>query len=446
MKKRVLSGGGVVLLLFFFMIGCAGNEKIITKVRKDLYKQRYKSALETLDKSDLAKSKKDSLIYFLEKGTLLFLLKRYDDSIKYFQKAKERVDELFAVSIHRQTESFLTNDVTLPYKGEDFERVLIHYYLALNYLMKGNLEDALVETRQVILYLDEINQKYKKKNAYHDDAFIRYLNGILFETGREYNDAYIEYYNSYKAFKNIYSPFYHLGPPKILFRDLKRLSIYLGMNNDFKLWEKLYPRKVLPENIFLNKKSEVIVILETGFIPRKEQGTVDIAFGNRWIRVAFPRYGKDIPSIVGRAELVAGNYRAKSFLMEPLAKIAKQDLKDRRTRFIARAAARLAIKHGIAEGLEIAAERSRNPNVRIAAGLIGFVGHAVASATEKADTRGWYTLPHDIRIIRMLLAPGKYDLHLSIYNRYGGLIESVSLGKVKLVSGDRIFKYYRIPY
>ena len=440
--------GGFYLLLLVLLVfsSCATGEKVITKVRKDIYHRRYESALKALDKSDLARSEKDSLLYYLEKGTLLFLLKRYDESIQYFQKAKERVDQLFAVSVHKQAESFLSNDLALPYKGEDFERVLIHYYLALNYLMKGNLEDALVESRQVILYLDEINEKYKKKNVYHDDAFVRYLNGILFEIGREYNDSYVDYYNSYKAFRKIYRKYYKIRIPPILYRDLKRLASFLGMMDDYRKWKRRYPYPVLPEDKFLNQKSEVILIMETGFIPRKKEGHLDIAVGNRWVRIAFPVYEKDRPSRVRGGILEAGKFKAKAVLMEPLAKIAFYDLQDRAGRVMARTAARIAIKHGIATGMEEIARRSKNPYVKLGAGLIGLVGHVAASATEKADTRGWYTLPHDIRLIRLLVDPGEYDLRLKIKGKGGKILEVVDLGKVKLSPGERIFKYYRVPY
>ncbi len=434
------------LLSLIFLFSCATGEKVITKVRQDIYQRRYESALKALDESELAHSKKDELLYYLERGTLLFLLRRYDESITYFQKAKDKIDELYAISVHKQAESFLSNDLALPYKGEDFERVLIHYYLALNYLMKGNLEDALVESRQVILYLDEINDRYKKKNVYHDDAFVRYLNGILFEIGREFNDSYVDYYNSYKAFKYIYKKYYKVGIPRILYRDLKRLSAFLGIENDYRKWNKKYPAPVLPENVFLNEKCEIILIMEAGFIPRKRQGTLDVALRGQWVRIAFPKYDRDVPSRVRGARLEAGKFSARSVLMEPLARIAFYDLQDRGARIMARAAARIAVKHGLAAGVEDLARKSKNPYVRLGAGLVGLAGHILASASEQADIRGWYTLPHDVYITRLLLDPGNYPLRLKIMGRDGKILEVVDLGQVNLKPGDRVFKYYRVPY
>ncbi len=436
----------IFALLLFGETGCATYTGLVKKIRKDIHRKRYESALKALDNSSLAKSEKDSLIYYLDKGTLLFLLKKYDQSIEYFQKAKERVDQLFATSVHKQAESFLSNDISLPYKGEDFERVLIHYYLALNYLMKGNLEDALVESRQVILYLNEINDRYKKKNVYHDDAFVRYLNGILFETDHEFNDSYVDYYHSYLAFKKIYTKFYHIHFPRRIYRDLKRLATFLGMNDDLRKWDRKCGCRIIPENEFINNKSEVILILETGFIPRKEEGKLDVVVGGRWVRIAFPVYKHDRPSKVKRGILIAGKFTARSILMEPLAEIAKQDLLDRGARIMARAAARIAIKHGIAEGLGAIAEKSKNQTVRLAAGLLSIAGHIAASASEKADIRGWYTLPHDIHLIRLLLDPGEYDLKLKLLGKHKRIIEVVDLGKVALSPGERIFRYYRAPY
>ena len=443
--KRILLFLGIAV---FITVGggCSSYSKLVKKIRKDIYQKRYEDALKELDESSIAKSEKDSLIYYMDKGTLLFLLHRYDKSLNYFQKAKDRVDQLFATSVHKQAESFLSNNLALPYKGEDFERVLIHYYMALDYLMKNDLENALVESRQVILYLDEINDKYKKKNIYHDDAFVRYLNGVLFENGSEYNDAYVEYYDSWKAFRKIYKRYYHVKVPLRLYRDLKRLATFLDMSDDLKMWQEKFSGPVMQEPDFVSKKAEVIVIVETGFIPRKKEGKLNFLLGTRWVKIVFPKYGRDHPSEVKYVVLDAGDKEDRDFLLEPLAEIARHDLKDRAGRIMARMAARVALKHGLAEGAEELAKRSKNPYVRAAAGLIGFAGHIAASASEKADIRGWYTLPHDIHLVRLTLDPGKYNLNLKLYGSGGSELEAIPLGKISLAPGQRVFKYFRVPY
>jgi len=86
----------------------------------------------------------------------------------------------------------LSNDLTLPYEGEDFETVLINVVAALNYVLLNQWDDALVEARKVDHKLNVINDRYDKKNVYKEDAFARYLSGILYEGKGELNDAFIE--------------------------------------------------------------------------------------------------------------------------------------------------------------------------------------------------------------------------------------------------------------
>jgi len=436
-KRNVL-----LFLLLLIFASCSSNRKLITNIRKDLRSSNYNEAIVRLDKSDLATNSKNNLLYYMEKGTLLFLADRYSESITYFTLAKRRLDELFAVSISKQSASMISNDLALPYKGEDFEKVLIHYYLALDYLMLNNLEDALVECRQVNLLLNEINEKYKKKNVYSEDAFVRYLNGVLFEIFGELNDSYIDYYRSYKTYKNNYKRFYNITYPSFLRNDLLRLSSNLGLD-DFNIFkEKFGNISYLSESNFKYKNGEIILIFENGVIPRKTQGEVRAPLVNRaFFKLVFPEYRNIGDTVIGSVKLTAGKFSSVGGLVEPLAAIAVQDLKDRADRIMARMLARATVKHG---ATEVATEMLRRSKYSQFAPLVRILGHFFSSATEKADTRGWYTLPHDIFLVRLLVAPGKYsNLQLNIYNRGDNKIGSVNLGSVTVKTGQRVFKYYR---
>mgnify|MGYP000754481450 CR=1 FL=1 len=63
----------------------------------------------------------------------------------------------------------------------DFEKVTIHYYKALNYIFLNKLDEALVEAKRINLQLQQLNDKYPagQKNRYTSDGFSLNIQGFL---------------------------------------------------------------------------------------------------------------------------------------------------------------------------------------------------------------------------------------------------------------------------
>ena len=60
-----------------------------------------------------------------------------------------------------QAGSLLTNDQTMVYRAPDYERTMLHHYLALNYLQRGDAEGALVEVRRA----NQVQEQALKRRA-----------------------------------------------------------------------------------------------------------------------------------------------------------------------------------------------------------------------------------------------------------------------------------------
>ncbi len=60
--------------------------------------------------------------------------------------------------------ALITNPMVKPYRPEDFEAVLVHFYKALNFIYLKNYEGALIECLRVNIVLQQLNDKYKKNN------------------------------------------------------------------------------------------------------------------------------------------------------------------------------------------------------------------------------------------------------------------------------------------
>jgi hypothetical protein len=94
------------------------------------------------------------LLYFMEKGELQRLKKRYPEVIATWTEADQRIAKweseakVSSAKIGQAVGSVMLNDKLRRYDGEDYEKVMLSTRLALAYLAAGKPEDALVEIKK----------------------------------------------------------------------------------------------------------------------------------------------------------------------------------------------------------------------------------------------------------------------------------------------------------
>ena len=123
----------------------------------------------------------------MEKGLILFYQEQYEKSTEALLKASRFIKDQDQVSITEQSSAVVVNDWAITYKGEYSERLWVHTFLMMNYLMQYKYEDALVEAKQAL----EVYDKYSGSLA--DDHFTRALIALCYENMNMPDDARIEY-------------------------------------------------------------------------------------------------------------------------------------------------------------------------------------------------------------------------------------------------------------
>lgn len=385
----------------------------------------------------------------------------YAESNSVLEAAEARIDELFTTSLSTQAGSFLTNDNLLPYEGEDFEKVMVNLVRAVNYAAMGVRDEALVEARKVDHKLNVINDRYaEKKNIYKEDAFARYLSGILYEwkgSSQELNDAFISYRKALETYRQ-YAADYGTPMPPRLAEDLLRVSEALHLDEEHAEYKRDFPDVRWISQSEMKGKGEIVVIAYTGRSPYKKDLFLDIpgpvvkaavtAFSPRTllrpqdlvpIRVALPEFVLQ-ERMVDRMDLKVGEATAPGGIAEEIGKIAIKNLEDHRGRILARTVARVALKQLASAGGEALA---RKQGGELAATLIGLTGKVVAFATEEADKRSWRTLPGEIWIARIAVPPGTHDVELQLQSKSGAQSELFKNVSVKV--GEKRFLLYRSP-
>lgn len=421
----------VTLLLGAFILagvlaGCATYSDSFGVIERDLSAQQYDVALQDIEKQ--SKSKTGRVLYLLNKGMVLRMKRDFTASNQALETAKAEMERLYAASVSENALSFVVNDATVSYAGEDYEQVLVHLYMALNYLELDQPKEARVEALQVDIKLREIGEKIPE-SKFTEDALSRYLTAMIYEELGEWSDAMIDYRKAYEAYKK-YQVNYGVPVPDMLKRDLLRLAKRQGLKDELALYKKEFGiTPAQEENRASEQEGELVFVLNNGLAPVKREKAISV-----WapppsvvvnaskphekmttmpvlVNIAIPYYESRTNTVLGARISVSGK-QASTQMMEDIDAIAKASLDSRMVAITARSVARAIAKGAIQESVDRAGNnRDSDPAVAL---LGSFLVRVAAAATERADTRSWLTLPANVQLARLSLPPGSYIVTIDL--------------------------------
>jgi uncharacterized protein len=382
----------------FIVLSCAIQLGACTSARVNeaqanrYFKQeRYEEAAEKLVEGlkKQGDNSLDELLYLMDIGLSYHLAGKYKESNQYFTRA----DKIAAIKDYKnlaeESAGLVTSDMIIPYKGEDFEKVMINTYMALNYTLMGDYENALVEAklvnRKLLLMVTEGKKKYKQ------NTFARYLSGILYEALGEIDEAYIDYKETYELDDEIPG----LGA-----------DLWLGAHRmkwveDEREWRKEYELKPEDEKKALSRigklgaesAGELIVVFQNGIGPQKHPHP-----NFHSVPKFYPRFN---PTSEAQIE-VDGKVVGKTYVLHDIESTAIKDLDEKYAGIIAKKVGGIIVKEGIGYGVEKATDSP----------LLGFITKVALHAADQADVRSWNLLPKDLQMARIVLKPGEYVVNV----------------------------------
>ncbi len=423
--------------------GCATYSTSFSTVEQQLAGRKYGDALNTIEKS--AKDKRDRVLYLLNKGMVQRMNGDYVASNQSLEAAKQEMERLYAASISENALSFVINDATVSYAGDDYEQVLVHLYMALNYLELGQRDEARVEALQVDTKLREIAEKFPE-SKFTEDALSRYLSGMIYEELGERSDAMIAYRKAYEAYKK-YQVNFSVPVPPMLKLDLLRLAQQQGLKDELAQYQKEFgmaPQKV--DAGTAQADGELVFILNDGLAPIKREEVIatwapppavaaEAAKSPRKVHTATPTppvlvnialpYYESRPERVVSARISVAGKQADTQMMEDIDAIARASLRARMPAITARAVARAVAKAAIQESVDKAGQKGNANNNDAGARLVAsLLVRAASLATERADTRSWLTLPANVQMARLPLQAGRYDVTVELLGRDAQVLET----------------------
>ncbi len=421
-----------ILILVFVSGSCATYYQSNYTFNQEFEQGNLSNALANLQaKSSEANGRKEFLFY-VNNGLVLSMMGRYEESNDYFEKAF-LFGEDYRNNYLYEAASYLTNPMVTSYKGEDHEHLMVLYYKALNFLKLGKTADALVECRRLNIRLQQLSDRYQSDTKFQRDAFVHTLMGIIYETDKDYNNAFIAYRNALEIYNDDYYKLFQFSAPEQLKVDLLRTSYLSGFTEEF---EKYKSEFGMPDFKYQAPEGgELVFFWHNGLSPVKAEWGITFVVSRRdnWIyfsnaelgltfpfrtdhynesdrkglnsleffRVAFPRYLQR-PTYFTDASLELQGETRSLQLLEDVNKIAFKSLEQRMNLELGKALIRVALK------------KATEYQVKKEDKTLGSVLGMINAITEKADTRNWQTLPHSIFYARMPLAEGKNTVSLHL--------------------------------
>ncbi|MDR1123608.1 MAG: hypothetical protein LBL61_03205 [Elusimicrobiota bacterium] len=427
----------LALLSCLILSACAGPSLRYKKDVNALFeKGSFEAAAAKIEENkEKAYGKKDELLYLLDLGSAQNAALQNGPGNESLALAQEKIEELSVQSISANLGTLALNDYTQPYRARVFERAFTYFLRGLDYLALGAPDEAAVEARRAVFFLDNIRES---KSGYNDDAFVQYFASLIFEDRGLRSDARISRANARNAYekqKGESSARLPDFPPPPDYADKGEVIIFhLNGRAPQKIsraimfaWNDIW--FTLQGNSDLEGvQSDIISAVYAG------------AFGNS-VTVSFPEL-RDESYIITSSSAQAGEGPAEQTqLAADISAAAKQTLDDEIAAERLRMITRAAVKYILSVQARHAAKKISGDDT--VGSLVGMAMSVLSNATEKADTRSWFTLPAQVRVARLFLPPGQHDIKLVSYDGAGRAVDEHVFEKVQINKGGRQYLYLR---
>jgi hypothetical protein len=439
---RLLS---LFFLISFTFLGCASDYgKIIESTENAYYNQDYDSAIPSIRSLYEDADSKDQLLFLMEAGMIFHSKGDFITSNKVFKQAEELSDNI-KTSITKEGLAFLLSDNESNYTGEDFERVMIKFFIATNYMALGDLDNAKIYFRRMDFELKEMKftaAEYRQNNA------ARLLDAYVSEKLGKYNDARVQ-------FKNM-EPLIHSSP--ILASDRYVLALRENDSRDMGKYGKgaayvqAFSNTMQKMDIHSPKLSEVVIIHEAGKSAVKEsrgklmedeyfalalRGAIEIAVRTEGAGVSvagvlttlstaenpIPIYkDRDLEGSRKRNFYINGLDIGTGDILNNYSDTAINNFNDNYKALITKNVTSLAVKVVAAVIASEAAAKAiesgmgnKNKNDLVSSLIRLAAGAAAGLATAQVigpDLRCWRTIPSNFQIKRVFLEPGEYSFKM----------------------------------
>ena len=421
------------ILISIVVLGAFGCSSMMTvtnykTIEEKVDKNQFPLAIQELEKSKSKYKPKDKVLYYLDYGMLSHCAGNYSQSATVLQKADFSMEEAYTKSISKAGASFLLNDNSLDYSGEDYENIYTNVFNALNYLQQGKSSDGFVEIRRMNEKLNALEDKYKpskkvknisKKVKFYNDALGRFLSLLMYRTEGSYDDAAIDYRKIQEAWK--------LEPNLYNFKNKLSKKIVRKSKNaklDIIAFSGKSPIKKAAVYYLSSYKNYFNI---TSTVPEKFNENIP------WVCSEGYHFKFSLPYITQRTSAVSQikvkideNISKELFLFEDMGRIAEKTFENKRNSIYAKTLIRTITKGIISENQKAKIKKN---NTGLAGSLLSLAVDVGVDLTENADLRLSHFFPSKAYVNEIEIPEGEHSIKVEYYDKYGNILYVEDYGK-----------------
>lgn len=402
--------------------GCAmGYVNVMQRVDQELAAQNTQAALKSLEPLS---GGGDQTLYLLNKAMVQRMAGDYTDSVQTFEQVKPLMLYLEATSVSETAAALTLNENLRTYEAPLYERLLVHVYQGLNFLQLGQPDGARVEAAQMD---DLLKRLYPGSGMAPNggDAFPRYFTGLVYENLGQYSDAMIAYRQAYQAYKA--QGVSDQAIPQDLKLSLCRFAEYLGLTDELNTYKQSFGLEHWPPVDKQDADGQLIFVFSDGLGPLKYPQSVTLPdpSNGHYFSVSLPALQRRPPPVQA-VEVSVGDVHVRTERMASIMSDANKQLEADKPKLMAAELARNVTRSAVANKAD-----QNTPG-------LGSVVSLIASAVDQADVRIWGTLPDNIQVARLRLAPGTYDVTLN-YLGGRGAGATHTLKNIQIQAGQMTF-------
>jgi hypothetical protein len=399
--------------------------RVYRGIDKSVNEENFKGGVELIDKTQRGSKRiyppKNAILLYLDRGLLKHYAGMYSESIDDLEQAERLIEEAYTKSLSADIASYILNDNTKDYAGEDYENIYLNVFNALNYYHLGSIDDALVETRRTNEKLRVLATKYDKINQemredygsnlsgvdlpeakpidFSNSALADYLGALFYRADGAHDDARINLLQLRDAFVTSPNVYYNSIPPALV------LSGEAG--------DETAEELTLPKN-----EARVNLVCFTGLSPVKQEEVVSFP-------LPFP-YGLDLahlrlPILTPRSDEITSitveiddGVEFELELLEDIGMAVQETYNAKYNNVFLKTLIRTITKYTT---VYIAAEVTSQASDNEALGALTALTAKVAfDASEQADIRMERYLPAKAWIGAVNLDPGEYNVTINYYS------------------------------
>jgi hypothetical protein len=381
-------------------------------VDRELLRGDYQNAYTSLESSRKAYREKDYILYCLDLGMLAHYAEKYAESSRLLQDGERAIENAYSRSITQTVGTFLVNDMTMEYSGEDYEDVYLNVFNALNYYHEGSLEDALVEIRRFNNKLQYISGKYGQMITNLQRAALEESADIPFDPAM----VTVNFTNS--ALARYLGMLFYRGAGRWDDARIDRDQVKIAFANHPGLYQFDLPSTLEEELDYPRDKIRFNIVAFTGLSPIKtaEELRIPITTSN-WVKISLPAISARPSAVRSISVVFDTGERLELEPIEDISVVAQETFKQKAGVIYLRSSIR-AITKATAAAVLSDSDRS---DVSI---LLGLLTQVYAEVSEQADLRISRYFPGMALVGGITLDPGTYSYTVNFYDHAGSVIQS----------------------